>query len=77
MSRCSKCKSSKVIWNYYVEVKGKTKNYNKRVNLCNSCHQIDCKKSRNNLRDSFNVIFTVNGVDQDALNIATSHKERV
>ena len=75
MSRCSKCKSSKVIWSYFVDVKGKTKNYYKKVNLCDPCHQIDCTKARNNLRDSFNVIFTENGVDRSALDIATSHRE--
>jgi hypothetical protein len=73
---CSKCKRKvKIESSYLIDVKGKTKNYSKRVNLCNPCHQIDCKKSRNNLRDSFNAIFTVNGVDRSALDIATSGKE--
>jgi hypothetical protein len=75
MSKCSRCKSSKVEWSYFVEVKGKTKDYLKKVNLCNPCHQNDCVKSRNALRDSFNAMFTCNGVDRELVKIAMSSKE--
>jgi len=75
MSRCSRCKSSKVIWSYFVDVKGKTKNYLKKINLCNPCHQIDCKKARNNLRNNFNAMFTCNGVDRDLVKVAMSSEE--
>ena len=75
MSKCSKCKSSKVKWSYLVEVQGKTKDYHKRVNLCNPCHQKDCVKSRNALRDSFNSMFTCNGVAKDLVQLAMSNHE--
>ena len=75
MSKCSRCKSSKVEWSYLVEVQGKTKDYHKRVNLCNPCHQGDCLKSRNALRDNFNAMFTCNGVDKELVKIAMSGRE--
>jgi hypothetical protein len=75
MSKCSRCKSSKVEWSYFVEVQGKTKDYLKKVNLCNPCHQGDCVKSRNALRNSFNAMFTCNGVDRELVKIAMSSRE--
>jgi hypothetical protein len=76
MTKCSKCKSTKIDWSYYIEIKGKTKDYLKKINLCNPCHQIDCKKARNTLRDNFNSMFTCNGFDKDLINIAMSKKEK-
>ena len=77
MSKCSRCKSSKVEWSYLVEVQGKTKDYFKKVNLCNPCHQKDCAKARNILRDNFNSMFTCNGVDRGLINIAMGNKELI
>jgi|TARA_R100000656_G_scaffold114926_1_gene87425 hypothetical protein len=73
---CSKCKRKvKIDWGYFVEIEGKTKKYLKKMNLCNPCHQIDCKKARNDLRDNFNAMFTINGVDRDLVKTAMSSRE--